>query len=98
LGLGVVVVLYEFAVLAKLVAVRTVLETLLFYLPFAILVVFSQELRRALAAFGRNPFFAWFSGYQAEETISDIVLAATTMSARRIGGLNGVRRRGGPEA
>ncbi len=94
-GLGVVFVLYEFAVLAKLVAVRTVLETLLFYLPFAIIVVFSQEIRRALAAFGRNPFFAWFSGYQAEETISDIVLAATTMSARRIGALIVLERREG---
>ena len=48
---------------------------LIFYLPFAIIVLFAQELRRALAAFGRTPLFAWFSGYHAEETISDIVLA-----------------------
>jgi diadenylate cyclase len=95
LGILAVFLIYEFAVFAKLIAVRTVLEALLFYLPFAIIVVFSQELRRALAAFGRTPFLSWFSGYQAEETISDIVLAATTLSARRIGALIVLERREG---
>jgi len=88
-------VLYEIAVFAKLTAVRTVLQALIFYLPLAIIVLFSRELRRALAAFGRNPLFAWFSGYQTEETISDIVLAATSLSARRIGALIVLERREG---
>ena len=57
--------------------------------------LFAQELRRALAAFGRNPLFAWFSGYHAEETISDIVLAATSLSARRVGALIVCERREG---
>ena len=47
----------------------------------AIIVLFAQELRRALAAFGRTPFFAVFSGYHAEETVSDLVLAATSALA-----------------
>ena len=51
---------------------------------FAIIVLFASELRRALAAFGRTPFFALFSGYRAEETVSDLVLAATSLSTRRI--------------
>jgi diadenylate cyclase len=95
LGIVAVFLLYEAAVILKLVAVRTVLETLLFYLPFAIIVIFAPELRRALATFGRTPFLSWFSGYQAAETISDIVLAATSMSARRIGALIVVERREG---
>jgi diadenylate cyclase len=95
LGIVAVFLIYEFAVLARLVAVRTVLQALLFYLPFAIIVIFSPELRRALAAFGRTPFLSWFSGYQAEETISDIVLAATSLSARRIGALIVLERQEG---
>ncbi len=95
LGIVAIFLIYEFAVFAQLVAVRTVLQALLFYLPFAIIVIFSQELRRALAAFGRTPFLSWFSAYQAEETISDIVLAATTLSARRIGALIVLERREG---
>ena len=94
-GILSVFLVYEVAVLLKLTAVRTVLQALIFYVPFAIIVVFSQELRRALAAFGRTPFFAWFSGYHTEETISDIVLAVTSLSARRTGALIVLERREG---
>jgi diadenylate cyclase len=95
LGIVTVFLVYEAAVLLQLVALRTVLQALLFYLPFAIIVLFSSELRRALAAFGRTPFFAWFSGYHAEETISDIVLAVTSLSTRRTGALIVLERREG---
>jgi diadenylate cyclase len=94
-GIGTVFLVYESAVLLRLIAVRTVLRALLFYLPFAIIVIFAPELRRALAAYGRGPFFSWFSGYRPEETISDIVLAATSLSARRIGALIVLERREG---
>ena len=94
-GIAGTFLVYEIAVFAKLTAVRTVLQALIFYLPLAIIVLFAQELRRALAAFGRNPLFAWFSGYHTEETISDIVLAATSLSARRIGALIVMERREG---
>lgn len=94
-GILSVFVVYGAAVLLNLVAVRTVLQALIFYLPFAIIVLFAQELRRALATFGHTPFFSWFSGYRAEETISDIVLAATSLSTRRIGALIVLERREG---
>jgi diadenylate cyclase len=87
--------IYEVAVFARLTAVRTLLQAVIFYLPLAVIVLFAQELRRALAAFGRNPLFAWFSGYHAEETISDIVLAATSLSAKRVGALIVFERREG---
>jgi diadenylate cyclase len=87
--------IYEVAVFARLTAVRTVLQAVIFYLPLAVIVLFAQELRRALAAIGRNPLFAWFSGYHAEETISEIVLAATSLSARRVGALIVFERREG---
>jgi diadenylate cyclase len=58
-------------------------------------VLFAQELRRALAAFGRTPVFALFSGYHAEETVSEIVLAVTSLSARRVGALIVLERREG---
>ena len=95
IGLFVVFVVYAIASLLKLVALTTVLKTLIFYVPFAIIVLFSHELRRALAAFGHTPFFALFSGYHAEETISEIVLAVTSLSARRVGALIVLERREG---
>ena len=94
-GLIAILVVYWISVLLRLVALRTVLSALIFYLPFAIIVLFASELRRALAAFGRTPFFALFSGYRAEETVSDLVLAATSLSTRRIGALIVLDRREG---
>ncbi len=95
LGLFAVFAVYAVAVLVKLAALTTVLKALIFYVPFAIIVLFSHELRRALAAFGRTPFFAFFSGYHAEETISEIVLAVTSLAARRVGALIVLERREG---
>jgi len=93
LGLLTVFAVYGVAVALRLVALREVLRTLIFYLPFGIIVLFAHELRRALAAFGRTPF--WFPSYHAEELISDIVLATTSLSARRIGALIVLERREG---
>lgn len=94
-GILAVFLLYEMAVVLNLAALRTVLQALFFYVPFAIIVLFASELRRALATFGRTPFLAWFSGYHAEETIADIVLAVTSLSTRRTGALIVLERREG---
>jgi diadenylate cyclase len=95
LGLFAIFFVYVLASLLKLVALTTVLKALIFYVPFAIIVLFSHDLRRALAAFGRTPFFALFSGYHAEETVSEIVLAVTSLSTRRVGALIVLERREG---
>jgi diadenylate cyclase len=92
-GLLIVFLAYRVAVSLRLVALREVLRTLIFYLPFGIIVLFAQELRRALATFGRTPL--WFSSYHAEEMISDIVLATTSLSTRRVGALIVIERRDG---
>lgn len=95
LGLFAIFAVYAVAVFLKLAALTTVLKALIFYVPFAVIVLFSHELRRALAAFGRTPFFALFSGYHAEESISEIVLAVTSLAARRVGALIVLERREG---
>jgi diadenylate cyclase len=93
LGLLIVFLVYRLAVALRLVALREILRTFIFYLPFGIIVLFAQELRRALAAFGRTPL--WFSSYQTEEMISEIVLATTSLSTRRVGALIVLERQEG---
>jgi diadenylate cyclase len=93
LGIVIVFLVYRIAVGLRLTALREVLKTLIFYLPFGIIVLFAQELRRALATFGRTPL--WFSSTHAEEMISDIVLATTSLSTRRIGALIVLERQEG---
>ncbi len=78
---------YYLARMAQLNTLETILEKSLIVLPFAILVLFQHEIRRALANFGRNPF--WRRAGTAEEAASfqDVVLATTTLASRRIGAL-----------
>ena len=95
LGIVAIFLVYEASVLLGLTSVRTILATLFFYLPLAVIVLFAQELRRGLAAFGRTPFFSWVSGFRAEETVSDVVLAVTSLASRKVGALIVLERREG---
>lgn len=87
LGIAFVGVVYYIARLAKLVTLQTILQSLLIFLPFAIIVLFQHEIRRALANFGRTPFWGLAPPQTVDATFNEIVLAATTLAARRIGAL-----------
>lgn len=95
LGLLVILTVYWIAVFLKLPTLRGVLKEVLFYLPLAIIVLFAAEIRKALQQFGRNPFLAFVSGSDSQDVVSDVVLAATSLSAKRIGALIALERRDG---
>ncbi|HXO20605.1 MAG TPA: diadenylate cyclase CdaA [Thermoanaerobaculia bacterium] len=92
LGIVFVGVLHYAAQLADLPTLQWLLESLLIVLPFAIIVLFQQEIRRALANFGRNPLWGLAKQQAVESTFGEIVLAATTLSSRRIGALIVIER------
>lgn len=92
LGLMFLGVVYYVAVLAELPTLQQILENLLILLPFAIIVLFQAEIRRALANFGRNPLWGLAKQEKAVASFGDIVLAATTLSTRRIGALIVIER------
>ena len=63
------------------------------YLVFAVIVLFQADIRRALAHFGRAPFFRYFEREESEaETIEELVVAASSLSARRTGAIIVVER------
>jgi diadenylate cyclase len=73
--------------------VNWVIRNLATYVGFAIIVLFQADIRRALAHFGRAPVFRYFERVtSADETIEDLVVAATTLAARRIGAIIVVER------
>lgn len=78
---------YYLARMAQLNTLQTILEKFLIVLPFAILVLFQHEIRRALANFGRNPFWRRSGGDDEAASFQDVVLATTTLAARRVGAL-----------
>jgi diadenylate cyclase len=87
LGILFIGIVYYVSRAAQLATLQQILESLLIFLPFAIIVLFQQEIRRALASFGRNPLWGISRSQQVESGFNEIVLAATTLSSRRIGAL-----------
>lgn len=91
-GMGVVGVVYYVARFAGLVTLQSFLGNLLIFLPFATIVLFQQEIRRALATFGRNPLWGLATTERVETTFNEFVVAANTLSGRRIGALIVIER------
>jgi len=77
---------FYLARMAGLNTLETILEKFLIVLPFAILVLFQHEIRRALASFGRNPFWRR-AGADDDSSFQEVVLATTTLASRRVGAL-----------
>jgi diadenylate cyclase len=92
LGLAFVGLLYLAAKFAELATLKKILESLLILLPVAAIILFQQEIRRALANFGRNPLWGLAKQRKVESTFHEIVLAATALAARRTGALIVIER------
>ncbi|HEV8629775.1 MAG TPA: diadenylate cyclase, partial [Thermoanaerobaculia bacterium] len=87
LGILFLVGAYYLAKWGNLLTLQTTLSAFLTILPFAIIVLFQDELRRALAQFGSKPLWGIGSHQRVESVFHEVVLASTAMSARRIGAL-----------
>ena len=85
LGVG---LLYQISVLLELDTLQFVMRNTLLYFGFAILVIFAPEIRSALMRVGSNlgPF-RFGHTKSSQEAYDDLVLAATTLSSRRVGAL-----------
>jgi len=77
----------------QLETVNWVIRNLATYVVFGIIVLFQSDIRRALAHFGRAPFFRYFErASSADETIEELVVAVTTLATRRIGAIIAIER------
>ena len=77
----------------QLETVNWVIRNLGAYVVVAIIVLFQSDIRRALAHFGRARFFRYFErATSTDETLEELVIAATTLSARKIGAIMVVER------
>ncbi|HXT49519.1 MAG TPA: diadenylate cyclase CdaA [Thermoanaerobaculia bacterium] len=94
-GILVLVAVYYLARLFDLLTLQTALSAFLTFLPFAIIVLFQDEIRRALAQFGSRPIWGIGTHHRIESVFHEVVLAATAMSARRVGALIVLERMAG---
>lgn len=79
--------------LAPLQTVNWLIRNALVYVAFAAIVIFQSDIRRALAHFGQAPFFRWFYRQEAvNETIEEVVVAATMLSQQKVGAIIALER------
>ena len=66
------------------------------YIVFAVIVLFQSDIRRALAHFGRAPFFRYFAKAEsAAESIEELVVATSMLSSLRVGAIIAIERQVG---
>jgi uncharacterized protein (TIGR00159 family) len=87
LGAFVLVVLFWTSLLLNLETVNWLLRTFLPFLVFGIIVIFQSEIRKVLAHLGKTPFLGMAGAKHEEEVIDEVVLAATTLAARKTGAI-----------
>jgi diadenylate cyclase len=93
IGSLLIVALFYISRLAPLQTVNWMIRNMLVYLAFAAIVIFQSDIRRALAHFGQAPFFRYLNRQEAaDETIEEIVVAATMLAAQRIGAIVAIER------
>ena len=92
-GSMLIVILFYVSRLAPLQTVNWMIRNMLVYVAFAAIVIFQSDIRRALAHFGQAPFFRYFNRQEAaNETIEEIVVAATMLSSQRVGAIMAMER------
>src|SRR3954464_11659461 len=92
-GSMLVVGLFYVSQLAPLQTLNWLIRNALVYVAFAAIVIFQSDIRRALAHFGQAPFFRYFTRQQStDETIEEVVVAATMLAQQRVGAIVAVER------
>src|ERR687890_273900 len=93
LGGGVLVALFYGSRWGRLETVNWLIRNMVGYVVFAAIVLFQSDIRRALAHFGRAPFFRLLTkGHAAEEAVEEVVVAASTLAGRRQGAIIVIER------
>jgi diadenylate cyclase len=91
-GFVVLVSIYAIAQALQLRLIPYLLSQVFTYGAFALIVIFQQELRTALARLGRTRLFRLFVGHEKEEIFDAIVEAADRLARAKIGGIIAIQR------
>ena len=92
-GAGLLVALYYVSELAPLPTLNWLVSDMLGYIVFAAIVLFQSDIRRGLSNIGRARFFRYLTRpTTTDETIEEIVVAATMLASRRIGAIIAMER------
>jgi diadenylate cyclase len=93
-GGGFLIGLFFLSQWLHLETVNWLIRNLAGYVVFGAIVLFQADIRRALAHFGRAPFFRYFARPLdgEEDVVEELKVACTTLAARRIGAIIVIER------
>ncbi|MEW6368510.1 MAG: diadenylate cyclase CdaA [Acidobacteriota bacterium] len=92
LGIAVMVGCYYLSQLLRLTTVHWLLRSFFTYIVIIVIVLFQAEIKKALASFGRNPFFPAPARAKTEVVVEEILQACTTLASQRMGAIIAVER------
>jgi diadenylate cyclase len=96
-GLGLLAIAYVISIWLELLTLGWLLEKFFSNLFVIVVILFQSEIRRALAHFGRNPFFAGISAFEETQVIEEIAKASVGLAQKKMGGLIVIEREMGLE-
>ena len=86
-GLAIVFIAYAASLVLHMYTLNWILNSFLGSILLIIVVLFQEDIRRALARMGRNPLFMGMSRKEGSQLLDEIVVAASAMSERHVGAL-----------
>lgn len=95
LGLAVILVVYLASRVGDLHTLNWFLSNFLSSIILVIVVIFQNDIRRALMHVGRNPFFGGATYREESEMIEELVKACVALGTRKIGALIAIERETG---
>jgi uncharacterized protein (TIGR00159 family) len=95
LGLAVILVVYVGSRVGDLHTLNWFLSNFLSSIILVIVVIFQNDIRRALMHVGRNPFFGGMTYREESEMIEELVKACVALGNRKIGALLAIERETG---
>ncbi|MCB0393440.1 MAG: diadenylate cyclase CdaA [Bdellovibrionales bacterium] len=96
-GLGLLAIAYVASIWLELLTLGWLLEKFFSNLFVIVVILFQSEIRRALAHFGRNPFFTGISAFEETQVIEEIAKGSAVLAQRGIGALIVIEREMGLE-
>ncbi len=94
-GLGILGIGFFISSTFELFTFHWLLSYFFDYLILIVIVLFQDDLRRALTHVGKNPFFAGASAEEEREMVDEIARAATRLAKERLGALIVIERETG---
>jgi diadenylate cyclase len=92
-GAGLLATLFYGSRSLHLDTVNWLVRNLFGYFVFGFIVLFQSDIRRALAHFGRAPFFRYLAKEESrEESIEELAVAASMLSTQRVGAIIAIER------